>query len=119
MRRRRWSSFAGDCPAGRPCRSCWRACWHLVTAPILGIAPTDLRPIDHVGRIRAPLLMLIGARDTYTTVAETTAMFARAPQPKSLWIVDGAGHVDLQAHAPEGYRARVLDFLSRHLRRPG
>jgi uncharacterized protein len=87
-----------------------------VTAPMLGIAPRDLRPIDHMAGIRAPLLMLIGALDTYTTVAETNAMLARAPEPKSLWIVDGAGHVDLHDHAPEPYRARVLDFLSRHLR---
>jgi fermentation-respiration switch protein FrsA (DUF1100 family) len=90
----------------------------LVTAPLLGVAPADLRPIDHMANVRAPLLMLIGAVDTYTTVAETNAMFTRAPEPKSLWIVDGAGHVDLRDHAPEAYRARVFDFLSRHLRRP-
>jgi uncharacterized protein len=90
----------------------------LVTAPMLGIAPADLRPIDHMASVRAPLLMLIGARDTYTTVAETRAMFARAPEPKLLWIVDGAGHVDLHDHAPEQYRARLSDYLSRHLRRP-
>jgi uncharacterized protein len=90
-----------------------------VTAPMLGVAPSDLRPIDHMTNVRAPLLMLIGAVDTYTTVEETRAMLARAPEPKTLWIMDGAGHVDLQAHAPEQYRARVLDFLSGHLRRPG
>jgi uncharacterized protein len=89
----------------------------LATAPLLGIAPGDLRPIDHMAKVRAPLLILIGAIDTYTTVAETSAMFARAPEPKSLWIVDGAGHVDLREHAPEPYRARLSDFLSRHLRR--
>jgi fermentation-respiration switch protein FrsA (DUF1100 family) len=90
----------------------------LVTAPLLGVAPADLRPIDHMAKVRAPLLMLTGARDTYTTVAETSAMFARAPEPKSLWIIEGAGHVDLQSHAPEPY-GRVLGFLSRHLRRAG
>jgi len=91
----------------------------LVSAPLLRIAPADLRPIDQMAEIRAPLLMLIGARDTYTTVEETRAMFARAPEPKSLWIVDGAGHVDLHDHAPEQYRARLSDYLSHHLRRPG
>jgi fermentation-respiration switch protein FrsA (DUF1100 family) len=89
----------------------------LATAPLLGIAPGDLRPIDHMAKVRAPLLILIGAIDTYTTVAETNAMFARAPEPKSLWIVDNAGHVDLREYAPEPYRARLSDFLSRHLRR--
>ena len=89
------------------------------TSPMLGITPAELRPIDHMAGIRAPLLTIIGEIDTYTTVEETRAMFARAPEPKSLWIMDGAGHVDLQAHAPDQYRARVLDFLSGHLRRPG
>jgi uncharacterized protein len=88
-----------------------------VTSPMLGITPAELRPIDYMAGIRAPVLMLTGEIDTYTTVAETRAMFARAPEPKSLWIVDGAGHVDIHDHAPEQYRTRVLDFLSRHLRR--
>lgn len=89
-----------------------------VTAPLLGITPAALRPIDRMAQVRAPLLMLIGEIDTYTTVDETRAMFARAPEPKSLWIVDGAGHVDLHDYAPEAYRTRLLDFLSGHLRRP-
>jgi len=87
-----------------------------VTSPLLGITPAELRPIDRMADVRAPLLMLIGALDTYTTVAETTAMFERAPEPRSLWVVEGAGHVDLQAHAPEPYRLRVLGFLSARLR---
>ena len=39
-------------------------------------------------------------------------MFERAPEPKSLWVVDGAGHVDLQDHAPEQYRRGSVEFLS-------
>jgi uncharacterized protein len=88
----------------------------LVTAPLLGVAPADLRPIDHMTEVRAPLLMLIGACDTYTTVEETRAMFERAKGPKSLWIVDGAGHVDIEAHAGATYWSRMLQFLSARLR---
>src|SRR5262249_17305897 len=49
-----------------------------------------------------PLLMAAGTRDDRTTMAETIAMFARAPQPKLLWTVDSAGHVDLEGFAPRG-----------------
>jgi fermentation-respiration switch protein FrsA (DUF1100 family) len=30
-------------------------------------------------------------------------------------VVDGAGHAEAHAVAPEAYRSRVLDFLERHL----
>jgi uncharacterized protein len=69
--------------------------------------------------IRAPLLMLIGEIDTYTTVEETHAMFALAGEPKALWIVAGLGHTGLHIHAPDLYRERVLGFLAGRLRRPG
>jgi len=47
--------------------------------------------------------MAAGTRDDRTTMAETMAMFARAPPLKLLWTVDGAGHVDL-----EGFYLRGL-----------
>ena len=42
----------------------------------------------------------------------------RAPEPKSLWSVEGAGHFDLEGYAPDAYRARVLPFLVERLRAP-
>src|SRR5262249_18502377 len=88
-----------------------------VLPPFLGIDPANLRPIDRMASIKAPLLMAAGTRDTRTTMAETMAMFARAPQPRLLWTVDGAGHVDLEGFAPEAYRAHVLAFLAGWLQR--
>jgi fermentation-respiration switch protein FrsA (DUF1100 family) len=89
--------------------------FELVLPPFLGMNPVDLRPIDHMAKITAPLLMAAGTRDDRTTMAETMAMFARAPEPKSLWIVEGMGHVDLEGYAPEDYRARVVTFLTERL----
>jgi fermentation-respiration switch protein FrsA (DUF1100 family) len=92
--------------------------FELVLPPFLGMQPAELRPIDHIGSIMAPLLIACGTRDDRTTMAETMAMFERAPEPKSLWAVEGAGHVDLEGYAPEEYRARVLTFLVEWLRLP-
>jgi fermentation-respiration switch protein FrsA (DUF1100 family) len=64
-----------------------------------------------VGVASAPVLLASGTRDDRTTMAETTAMFDRAKNPKSLWAVADARHVDLEAYAPEDYRRRVLPFL--------
>lgn len=83
--------------------------------PILGFAPAELRPIDHIADAVAPVLIVSGTRDTRTAVPETVAMFDRAHEPKSLWLVEGAGHVDLERYAPEAYRAHVLAFLADEL----
>ena len=82
----------------------------------LGGDPEDLRPIDRIAAAGCPILILGGTADTRTRIAETRALFARAVEPKALWEVDGAGHVDLASFAGDAYRDRVLDFLRRYLR---
>ena len=86
--------------------------FELLMPPILGVAPAELRPIDHIADVAAPLLIVSGTRDTRTTARETVAMFDRAREPKLLWLVEGAGHVDLESYAPDAYRAHVLAFLA-------
>lgn len=81
-----------------------------------GIAPQDVRPIAALSSIRAPLLLVSGTRDEHTTWAETQRLFAAANEPKELWAVEGAAHVDLHAFDPGRYEAKVLSFLARHLR---
>jgi len=92
--------------------------FQVLLPPVIGVGPSDLRPIDRVADVAAPLLVAAGTLDDRTTLAEATAMFARAPEPKSFWRVDGAHHVDLEAYAPDEYRRRVLAFLTRTLRQP-
>lgn len=82
----------------------------------LGIGADQLRPIDHLAALHAPLLIAGGRLDEQTPVAETQRLFAAAAEPKQLWLVDGAAHVDLHAFTPAAYEARVLAFLHRHLR---
>jgi uncharacterized protein len=86
--------------------------FELLMPPLLGVAPAELRPIDHIADVVAPLLIVSGTRDTRTTARETIAMFDRAREPKLLWLVDGAGHVDLESYAPDAYRTHVLAFLA-------
>ena len=93
------------------------ALFKLVLPPFLGVTAGDLRPIDHVATVRAPILLAAGTRDDRTTVAEVRAMFARANEPKRLWLVEGAGHIDLEGYAPAEYRDHVLAFILETLRR--
>jgi fermentation-respiration switch protein FrsA (DUF1100 family) len=77
----------------------------------IGVRPDQLRPIDRIGEVTVPLLIASGMNDRRTKVPEAWDLFGRAREPKSLWLVQGAGHVDLEAFAPEEYRGRVLPFL--------
>ena len=89
----------------------------LLLPPMLGVTAGDLRPIDHIAAVAAPVLVASGTRDDRTTIAEASAMFDRAKHPKTFWAVAGARHVDLEAYAPEDYRQRVLPFLKANLQR--
>ena len=77
----------------------------------LGIPATKLRPIEHVGNIRVPIFFIAGAKDRRTTVEDSRALFARANEPKSLWIIDDAAHQDFYRKDPAEYEKRVLEFL--------
>jgi uncharacterized protein len=82
----------------------------------IGVAPDALRPLDRIGMVTAPLLIAAGTKDRYTPLAETRALYASARFPKELWMVGGAGHVDLHAFAPIEYERRIGGFLARNLR---
>ncbi len=85
-------------------------------APRIGVRLSQLRPIDCIGRVSAPLLLLAGSEDQYTPLSEARDLFARARAPKTLWEVHGAGHEDLHAFTPTEYEQRVGRFLRRYLR---
>lgn len=87
--------------------------WQL--KPRFGIDADALRPIDKVGNIRVPKLFIVGAEDQHTTLEESREMFKAAGDPKELWVVNGAKHVDLYQVARQEYEQRVLGFFEQHL----
>ncbi|MBW8847914.1 MAG: alpha/beta hydrolase [Burkholderiales bacterium] len=96
----------------------WAAPLLLVQIPLrLGFSADDLRPLDAIATVRAPLVVASGMEDRSTRWPETQQLFAAAPEPKALWPVPGAGHVDLHDFDTPSYRARLLPWLQRHLRK--
>jgi fermentation-respiration switch protein FrsA (DUF1100 family) len=79
------------------------------------IPANRLSAIDRLPQIGAPVLIINGTADRHVTMDEARAGFAAAAQPKELWAVDGAGHVDLHDFAPGDYEKRVGDFIARYL----
>jgi fermentation-respiration switch protein FrsA (DUF1100 family) len=81
----------------------------------LDIQPAQLRPIARIGSLGMPLLIAAGSADRHTTLAETERLYAAAAAPKSLWVVDGAAHVDLHGYATDEYESRIGAFLERYV----
>lgn len=81
----------------------------------LGIDAEVLRPIDHIENISSPKLLIVGAADQHTTLEESRRMFDAASEPKELWVVNGAKHVDLYAVAKKEYEQHVLGLFGRYL----
>jgi len=83
---------------------------------VIGIPSSKLRPIDHIGTISVPVLILSGTADHRTTIAEARDLFGHAPEPKEFWAVEGAAHVDLLNFARTDYEHHVMPFLAKYLR---
>ena len=84
--------------------------------PRLGIDAEFLRPIDHIGKISSPKLLIVGAEDQHTTLEESRRLFDAANEPKELWVMNAAKHVDLYPVAKKEYEQHVVGFFGKYLR---
>ncbi len=70
-------------------------------------------PEDSVAAISPlPLLLIRGEQDMIVPPSHSQQLFDRAGEPKELWTVPGAGHI--QALNFKDVRARLADYLRRH-----
>ena len=98
----------------------------VLVAPLLwqlpwrtGVRAAELRPVDRMPTLAAPVLVAAGADDRHTRWAETQRLYDAAAEPRELWRVDGVAHVDLHAARPGPYEQRIGAFLRRNLRPQG
>ncbi|QDV05332.1 Alpha/beta hydrolase family protein [Planctomycetes bacterium Poly30] len=87
--------------------------------PRLGVEPSALRPVDRVSAVGCPVLIASGTEDPHTPPEEAERLFQAAVGSKSLWLVEGAAHVDLHAAAPAEYERRILAFFQEAMRGTG
>ncbi len=78
----------------------------------------ELRPIDVVGRIATPLVLIGSAGDRVAVATSVEALFAAAREPKELWIAERGEHGAILGAEPEEYRRRILTYLRRWLGSP-
>ena len=114
------TAVAVDLASRRPCAAVvleapFTSARDLAQTVLPGIGPLLIWGFDSrakIGRVRAPLLFMQGDRDEIIPLRIGQALFAAAHEPKTFWIVPGAGHNDLVDTAGTHYRERLGSFYS-------
>jgi hypothetical protein len=70
-------------------------CWFSRVYPVGLMLRTHFDNLWRIAFVRTPLLIVSGTADTLTPVWTAEKLFARARQPKQLYLVQNAGHNDL------------------------
>jgi alpha-beta hydrolase superfamily lysophospholipase len=83
--------------------------------PRLEVRLEDLSPLNEIGQLNAPVLIVGGTEDRHTSAEETQRLFEAARSPKELWLIEGAAHQNFHHYAGEEYERRILLFLRKYL----
>jgi fermentation-respiration switch protein FrsA (DUF1100 family) len=79
---------------------------------IVNIDANRMRPIDVIGRIAPrPILITHGELDEIVPVRHAYTLFKAAEEPKELWTVPGAHHVEARDMIPDEYFERLEAFM--------
>ena len=78
--------------------------------PLSFAVDDEYQPVEAIARISpVPVLIVQGEEDPVVPVSHAEALYAAAREPKSLWLVPRAGHIDV-FRWPQ-YRDRLLEYL--------
>jgi uncharacterized protein len=70
-------------------------------------------PIADVDKIAPrPLLIIHGTADKTVPARMSKELFAKAKEPKELWLIEGADHLMCQRAAGKTYQDRIADFFA-------
>ena len=79
--------------------------------PVLGpMLVRSFNSAEKITLVRAPLLFMHGDQDEIIPLRLGQKLFARTPEPKSFWIVEGAHHNDILETAGPRFRQRLQAF---------
>ena len=80
---------------------------------------TEVRPIDDIARIRAPVLMIHDQGDRLMILENAQRLFNQALEPKKLWITRVGGHGGSFLGAKKDYLQTVREFFNCRDAQPG
>jgi hypothetical protein len=81
--------------------------------PAIGyVAKSRFDSLQKIRAVRAPILIVHGTRDQVIPFAMGQRLFAAAPEPKSFYSIEGAGHNDILEVGGKNYLARLQRFVT-------
>jgi uncharacterized protein len=73
----------------------------------------SVQPVLSIGAFAPrPVLIIQGTEDGIVDPLDSTLLYEAAGEPKQLWRISGARHVEARVLEPDEYRRRVLDLLA-------
>jgi fermentation-respiration switch protein FrsA (DUF1100 family) len=95
---------------------------HILTWPLYPFMPLFVnRSLDAVRYVDLisprPIFFIHGDKDEIVPVRMSKALFEKAKEPKKLWIVPGAGHLEIHKMKGKEYEDEVAGFLATALAR--
>jgi pimeloyl-ACP methyl ester carboxylesterase len=82
-----------------------------------GIGVADFKtidPIEYIDLIHSPIFFVHGQKDVYTSPRSSEQLFAKANEPKQLWLIPKASHEDLYEVAGREWERRIAEFLKKN-----
>ena len=76
-------------------------------------AAKELNPVEKAGKIKVPLMFIVGSTDKVTTPESCKMLYDRANQPKEWILLNGADHSYTEHRIP--LQKSVLDWLMKNL----
>lgn len=83
--------------------------------PRLGLSTEALKPIEHLSKVTGSVFIIAGEKDKHTTLNESHRIFAEANEPKKIWVVEGAEHVNFDQFQQKKYESKILEFFNETL----
>lgn len=72
--------------------------------------------LKQVARCHQPMFFIHGDKDDFVPTWMVYQLYNAKPQPKQLWIVEGADHATSYLHERETYTRKVKAFVNRYVR---
>lgn len=86
----------------------WPMAWFLVT--------NDYSPVDYLDKLPpAPILFMHGEDDEVIPPCHTPMLFTKAREPKEMWSIPGAHHIEALLLPRAGYREKLVAFYRKAL----
>lgn len=81
-----------------------------------GLNIDEVRPIDDVDEIAPrPILFIHGEKDHLVSVENSYKLYEAAAEPKELYVIPGANHIDPLLFEDGEFEERFTDFFNRYL----